>query len=152
MKFSPSNIVRNLQDRVVCASTSRIARIAANPEYSTAIKIGVAAGALVGTPLAHASQQRGLAGTFDNFTGLGRLVIDFIVVIGMVVGLGYVLGGLFSAYKKYDRGNEDITWGKIATQVGVGGGAMALSLLAKLVIETVGGSEDDMGRKVEPGF
>ena len=149
-------IVRNLQYRAMEVATSRIARIASNPEHQRAIKIGVAAGALMASGVASATgggaPNNGWAKAFGNMTGVGKLIIDFVVVIGMVVGLGYVLGGLFSAYKKYDRGNEDITWGKIATQVGVGGGAMALSFIAKLVVETLGGGETDMGARVTTTF
>jgi hypothetical protein len=97
------------------------------------------------SPLAHAlsGQQAG-----QNVTQFFQVLINVITVLGVLAGLGFVLSGLFSAYKKYDRGNDDVTWGKIAMQIGAGGLCMALAAVGIMVVETLGGSATDIGRSL----
>lgn len=106
-------------------------------------------GAMSGTVLAAAPvMAQGFIRGFQNMNQLMQLVVGFIVLIGLVGGLGMVLGGLVSAYKKYDRGNDDISWAKICMQVGAGGFAMALGWVGIQVVETLGGSASDIGKSI----
>jgi len=89
---------------------------------------------------------QGAERVFQNLNSVTQIGIAFLVAVGVLAGLGLILGGLFSMYKKYDRGSDDVTWGKIGMQISAGGLAMALSYVGVLVVETMGGSQSDIGR------
>ena len=88
----------------------------------------------------------GLATIFSNLEDATKIGIKFLVAVGVIAGLGLILGGLFSMYKKYERGNDDITWGTIGLQIASGGLAMALAFVGVLVVQTLGGEEDNIGK------
>ena len=87
----------------------------------------------------------GLETIFGNLESATKIGIQFLVAVGVIAGLGLILGGLFSMYKKYERGNDDITWGTIGLQIASGGLAMALSFVGVLVVETLGGGKGNIG-------
>lgn len=105
-------------------------------------RLGAAAGLLLASA---PSIAQGFITGFSNMNTLAQKGVALIIVIGMLGGLGMILGGLFSAYKKYDRGNDDVTWGKIGMQIIAGGMAMALGWVGTNVVETLGGSSSDIG-------
>lgn len=113
--------------------------------YKTNMTIGFVAGQiLVVSPVF----AQGFVNGFRNLDTLAQSGIALLILVGALGGLGFILGGLFSMYKKYDRGNDDVTWGKIGLQIGAGGLAMALSWVGVQVVETLGGSQGDIGRSI----
>jgi hypothetical protein len=111
--------------------------------YKTNLKIGALAGQVfVAAPVF----AQGFINGFRNLDTLAQSGIALLILVGALGGLGFILGGLFSMYKKYDRGNDDVTWGKIGLQIAAGGLAMALSWVGVQVVETLGGSQGDIGR------
>lgn len=111
--------------------------------YKTNMRLGALFGQLFVVAPVFA---QGFINGFRNLDTLAQSGIGLLILIGALGGLGFILGGLFSMYKKYDRGNDDVTWGKIGLQVGAGGLAMALSWVGVQVVETLGGSQSDIGR------
>lgn len=106
---------------------------------------GATVGLILGPVLCNA---QGFIKGFQNMNTLTQQIIGFIVLLGLLGGLGMVLGGLFSAYKKYDNRNDDVSWAKISIQMAAGGLAMALGWVGQGVVETLGGSSSDIGRSV----
>jgi hypothetical protein len=113
--------------------------------YREAMQIGTGLGLLLGPTLVFA---QGFVRGFQNLNTLVQLIVGFLILLGLVGGLGMILGGLISAYKKHDRGNDDVSWAKIAMQMGAGGLAMALGWVGTQVVETLGGSSSDIGRSI----
>ncbi len=104
---------------------------------------------LYGTMLLNMSLARAdFIQAFTNMNTLAQKIIAFLTLIGLVAGLGMILGGLYSAYKKYDQRNEDTGWGKIALQIGAGGMCMALGWVGVNVVQTLGGSTSDIGKSI----
>lgn len=113
------------------------------------LRLSAQLGALSSMVLAAApAMAQGFIKGFQNMNTLMQLVVGFIVLVGLVGGLGMVLGGLVSAYKKYDRGNDEVTWSRIALQTAAGGFAMALGWVGTQVVETLGGSASDIGKSI----
>ncbi len=111
----------------------------------TSARIGMAMGSfLAASPVLAQGFIRG----FQNLGTLAQAGVTLLISIGLLGGLGMILGGCFSAYKKYDRGNDDVSWGKIGIQIGAGGFAMALGWVGVNVVETMGGSSSDIGRQL----
>lgn len=95
------------------------------------------------------AQGAGFIKGFQNLNLLMQTGIGLLIAIGLLGGLGMIMGGLFTAYKKYDnRGGDDSGWGKIALQIGAGGLAMALGWVGTNVVETMGGSSGDIGKSI----
>lgn len=113
--------------------------------YKTSARLGAMAAPFVACAPAMA---QGFIRGFQNLNQLTQAGIGLLIAVGMLGGLGFILGALFSMYKKYDRGNDEITWGKIGVQLGAGGLAMALSWVGVQVVETLGGGQGDIGRKL----
>ncbi len=113
--------------------------------YAQSARLGVLVAPLVSVSPVMA---QGFINGFNNLSTLAQAGIGLLILIGMLGGLGFILGALFSMYKKYDRGNDDITWGKIGMQLGAGGLAMALSWVGVQVVETLGGGAGDIGRSL----
>lgn len=111
-----------------------------------AVVYGRAAG-LVGVAFAAVAQQGFITG-FTNLNTLAALGITLLIALGLLGGLGMVLGGLVSAWKKYDSRNDDITWSRIGLQITAGGFAMALGWVGIQVVETLGGSSSDIGKSI----
>ncbi|MEJ8837585.1 hypothetical protein [Ramlibacter sp. AN1133] len=129
----------------VFAATAHAVASPATPTRASA-RIGFMLGTIVGPSLAGA---QGFITGFQNLNSLGSQVVALLTVIGLVGGLGMILGGLFSAYKKYDnRGGDDGGWGKIAVQIGAGGLGMALGWVGTNVVATMGGSASDIGKSL----
>lgn len=114
-------------------------------EMQSAARIGLAAGMVLGFSPAWA---QGFIRGFENLNTLSQVGTTLLISLGLLGGLGMILGGCFSAYKKYDRGNDDVTWGKIGMQIAAGGSAMALGWVGVNVVETLGGSQSDIGRQI----
>ena len=113
--------------------------------HSQSAQIGAGIGLLAqGMPV----MAQGFIKGFGNMNTLLQLGVGLLVTLGLLGGLGMILGGLVSAYKKYDRGNDDVTWAKISMQVAAGGFAMALGWVGMQVVETLGGSSADIGRSI----
>ena len=111
--------------------------------YKTSMRLGAMAGPfLASAPV----MAQGFIQGFQNLNTLAQAGVGLLIIVGMLGGLGFILGALFSMYKKYDRGNDEITWGKIGVQLGAGGLAMALSWVGVQVVETLGGNQGDIGR------
>lgn len=121
------------------------ANLPAAREHLMAAKIGAM---LVPLVTAGPAMAQGFIRGLQNMNILAQAIVALIITIGLLAGLSYVLGGLVSAYKKYDRGNEDVTWGKIAIQIGAGGLAMALGWVGIQVVETLGGSSSEIGKSI----
>lgn len=113
--------------------------------YKTNMLIGAVVGQLL---VASPVFAQGFVNGFKNLDTLAQSGIGLLILVGALGGLGFILGGLFSMYKKYDRGNDDVTWGKIGLQVAAGGLAMALSWVGVQVVETLGGNQSDIGRSL----
>lgn len=111
--------------------------------YKSSARVGAMAAPFVAVSPAMA---QGFIQGFQNLNALAQAGIGLLIAIGMLGGLGFILGGLFNMYKKYDRGNDEITWGKIGVQIGAGGLAMALAWVGVSVVETLGGNQGDIGR------
>jgi len=112
-------------------------------------KTNISLGAIVGQVFVAAPVfAQGFVSGFRNLDTLAQSAIGLLILIGALGGLGFILGGLFSMYKKYDRGNDDVTWGQIGLQIAAGGLAMALSWVGVQVVETLGGSQSDIGRSL----
>ena len=111
--------------------------------YKTSARLGAMAAPFVASAPAMA---QGFIQGFQNLNQLTQAGIGLLIAVGMLGGLGFILGALFSMYKKYDRGNDEITWGKIGVQLGAGGLAMALAWVGVQVVETLGGGQGDIGR------
>ncbi len=106
-------------------------------------------GRVVGIALvAGSSVAQGFVQGFTNLKTLADLGVGLLIIIGLLGGLGMVLGGLVSAWKKYDSRNDDITWSKIGLQITAGGFAMALGWVGMQVVETLGGSASDVGKSI----
>lgn len=113
--------------------------------YNQAFRLGACASPfLVVTPVL----AQGFVNGFKNLNTLAQSAIGLLILIGVLGGLGFILGACFSLYKKYDRGNDDIGWGKIGLQLAAGGLGMALSWVGVQIVETLGGSESDIGRQL----
>jgi hypothetical protein len=113
--------------------------------YKEAAQIGAGLGLLLGPTMVSA---QGFIRGFQNMNTLMQLGIGFIILVGLLGGLGMVLGGVVSWYKKYDRGNDDVSYAKIASQIAAGGLGMALGWVGTQVVETLGGSSSDIGRSI----
>jgi hypothetical protein len=95
------------------------------------------------------AQGVGFIKGFQNVNSLMQAGIAVLIAIGLLGGLGMIMGGLFTAYKKYDnRGGDDSGWGKIALQIAAGGLAMALGWVGTNVVETLGGTGSDIGKSI----
>jgi hypothetical protein len=125
--------------------SSLIANAPKAKDYALSARLGLMVSPIIASGPALA---QGFIRGLSNLNTLGQLLVGFITLIGLVAGLGMVLGGLFSAYKKFDRGNDEVTWAKISIQIGAGGLAMALGWVGINVVETMGGSSSDIGRSV----
>jgi hypothetical protein len=108
-------------------------------------RIGLIAGAVLG--VSGASAQGFIQG-MQNMNTLMQGAVAVLITIGLVGGLGAILGGLWSAYKKHDRGNDDVSWAKIGMQIGAGGMMMALGWVGVNVVSTLGGSSSDIGKSI----
>lgn len=113
--------------------------------YNVNMRLGILAGQALFVAPAFA---QGFVNGFRNLDALAQMAIGLLVLVGALGGLGFILGGLFSMYKKYDRGNDDVTWGKIGLQIAAGGLAMSLAWVGVQVVETLGGSQSDIGRNL----
>lgn len=111
-----------------------------------AARIGLAAGSILGPCVASA---QGFITGFQNLGTLAQLGVGLLIAIGLLGGLGLVMGGLFSMYKKYDNRGDDITWGKVGVQIAAGGLMMALGWVGTNVVETLGGSSSDIGKSLK---
>lgn len=111
--------------------------------YKSSMRLGAMAAPFIASAPVMA---QGFIRGFQNLNTLTQAGIGLLILVGMLGGLGFILGALFSMYKKYDRGNDEITWGKIGIQLGAGGLAMALSWVGVQVVETLGGNQSDIGR------
>lgn len=113
--------------------------------YNQAFRLGACASPLFAMSPALA---QGFINGFQNLNTLAQAAIGLLILLGVLGGLGFILGACFSLYKKYDRGNDDIGWGKIGIQLAAGGLGMALSWVGVQIVETLGGSEADIGRQL----
>lgn len=114
--------------------------------YTAAMRVGgLLSAALAGAPVMAAG---GLINGFTNLNSLIQLGIGIMIAIGLMAGLGFVLGACMSMYKKYDRGNDEITWSKIGMQFFAGGLGMALGWVGIQIVETMGGSASDIGKSM----
>lgn len=104
---------------------------------------------VVGTQMAHANG--GLSTFFTNANSVGQMVIKFMILVGVVVGLGMILKGLLDAMKIGKAGHDDITWGSVLTKLVVGSAAMALAFIGTMLVTTFGGSESDIGKGLNVG-
>lgn len=116
---------------------------ASGQTYNVNMRLGLIGGQLLVVAPAFA---QGFVNGFRNLNTLTQAGIGLLILIGALGGLGFILGGLMAMYKKYDRGNDDVSWGKIGLQIAAGGLAMALSWVGVQVVETLGGSQSDIGR------
>lgn len=128
------------------ASVAATANTSTNRAVRDAARFGAMAGMVLG-PAAVSAQ--GFVRGFQNLSSLAQIGIGLLIAIGLLGGLGMIMGGLFTAYKKYDnRGGDDAGWGKIGIQIAAGGLAMALGWVGTNVVETLGGSSSDIGRTI----
>ncbi len=97
---------------------------------------------------ASGARAQGLISASQNLTSLFGTVTTALIALGVLAGLGFMLKGLMDLASKTARGNDDITWGSIASKIGGGGLAMALGWLGVQVVETLGGSGGDIGRGI----
>ncbi len=98
--------------------------------------------------VAGSALAQGFIEGFANLKTLANLGVGLLIIIGLLGGLGMVLGGLVSAWKKYDSRGDDITWSRIGLQIVAGGFAMALGWVGMQVVETLGGSAGDVGKSI----
>ncbi len=122
---------------------------AANPDVVRAGRDALFYGRIAGVVVMTGSAvAQGFIAGFTNLKTLADLGVGLLIILGLLGGLGMVLGGLVSAWKKYDSRNDDITWSKIGLQICAGGFAMALGWVGMQVVETLGGSAGDIGKSV----
>lgn len=128
---------------------SGVRKALASPDVIRAGRDALVYGRVAGIALVAGSTfAQGFIQGFTNLKTLANLGVGLLIVIGLLGGLGMVLGGLVSAWKKYDSRNDDITWSRIALQIAAGGFAMALGWVGIQVVETLGGSAGDVGKSI----
>jgi hypothetical protein len=134
--------IKNIRAGLTCAAAQVFL---SRNSYIQSMRLGAA----VGAPMASMPAMAALTTGFANLNSLAQLGISLMIALGMLGGLGFVLGACVSLFKKYDRGNDDITWGKIGMQFFAGGLGMALSWVGIQIVETLGGSASDIGRSLK---
>jgi hypothetical protein len=127
--------------------TAAVGRVLKDRDVARAGRDALFYGRISATVLVAGSAfAQGFVQGFTNLKTLANLGVGLLIIIGLLGGLGMVLGGLVSAWKKYDSRNDDITWSKIGLQITAGGFAMALGWVGMQVVETLGGSASDIGK------
>ena len=131
------------------AMASALMTALANPDVARAGRDAMNYGRMAAVVVvASSAMAQGFVQGFTNLKTLTDLGIGLLILIGLLGGLGMILGGLVSAWKKYDSRNDDITWSKIGLQITAGGFAMARGWVGMQVVETLGGSSSDIGKSI----
>lgn len=138
--------MKGFQSNILSKLALAAALVPTGGQVALSTRVGASIGLLI-MPLAVSAQ--GFVRGMSNLNTLMQVMVGLLITLGLLGGLGFIMGGLWAAYKKHnERGSDEITWGKIAVQIGVGGLAMALGWVGVNVVETLGGSPADIGRSI----
>lgn len=89
----------------------------------------------------------GITEMFRGFRGAGNELLQLFVLVGMVVGVGFVLWGLFQLAKKGMNRGDDIEWKNILWPI-IGGALCTIVLyVVQAVVEESGATRTDIGRQ-----
>lgn len=110
--------------------------------------VGLAVVSVLFAASAYAQSSGGWTGSVNKIGEFGQAVINALIILCAVGGVGaFAYAGKLLLKKGGDRG-DDVEWSKIGYSALAGVFLMAISWVALNSIETMGGGEGDIGKKI----
>ena len=91
---------------------------------------------------------QGVTGFFKGWSNAINEIIRLALLVGMMLGIVFVLYGVVNLAKKGMNRGEDIEWSKILWPIVGGALATIVLFLIRAVVEESGASSSDMGRQL----